>query len=191
MYFLEGDFGLGKTTMLRYLINEFAQDQRVIYISRNRNDRAFDYAQLLKEANKGFGKLFGAKAKNVILIVDETAKINAEDCRQIIEYFDAGNILSVLFVDKSFADARLSDEIRKLIGKNVLGLKELKAADAIELARSRLDGNEKFLSDDIIAAVFEKTGKNTRLFLAGLEDVARHAVESGREQVTKEDLKVL
>ncbi|MCF7798273.1 hypothetical protein K9M74_00045 [Candidatus Woesearchaeota archaeon] len=191
MYFLEGDFGLGKTTMLRYVINEFAGQKKVLYISRNRSDRAFDYAQLLKGANKGLGKLLGKKAKDVILVVDETAKINAADCEQIVEYFESGNFLSVLFVDKSFKEARLSDEIRKIIGQHVMSLKQLKAEDAIELARSRLDGNNDFISDALIKDVFDKSGKNTRLFLAALEDVCRHAVSTGQKKVTKDDLKVL
>ncbi len=191
MFFLEGDFGLGKTTMLRYLINEFAGQHRVVYISRNRNDRAFNYAVLLKGANKGFGRLFGAKAKNVILIVDETAKINEEDCNQIMTYFDSQNILSVLFVDKSYKESRLTDDVQKIIGKNVVALKELKVDQVIELVRSRLDGGNEFISDAIITSVFEKSGKNTRLFLAAMEDVARAAVKAGREEVSKEDLKVL
>ncbi len=190
MYFLEGDFGFGKTTLLRYIINEFSGENRVLYISRNRNDRAFNYEELLKNANKGLGKLFGVKAKNVILIVDETSKINEDDCKQIVEYFDAGNFLSVLFVDKSFKDAPLTKEIQKLIGKNILSLTQLKPKDAIELVKSRLDGNTDFISDELITEVFEKS-KNTRLFLEAMDDVARHAVADGRKKVSKEDIKVL
>lgn len=188
MYFLEGEFGLGKTTMLHYLINEFKDNNRVIYISRNRSDRAMDYSDLLKGASKGLKRLVGAKAKDAILIVDETAKINHEDCRQIEHYYKEGHFKSVLFIDKSMEESRLSKNIKKEIGKNVVQLKPLDEKAAVELARSRLDGNDELITDDLIKAVYKKSEKNTRLFLENLEDVARHAVDAGRNSVKKDDL---
>jgi type IV secretory pathway ATPase VirB11/archaellum biosynthesis ATPase len=68
MCFLEGDFGQGKTTILKYIINEFSGDYRVAYISRNRSDRAHDYGELLKGASSGLKKFFGMKAKDVVLM---------------------------------------------------------------------------------------------------------------------------
>ncbi|MBN1175903.1 hypothetical protein JXA48_04635 [Candidatus Woesearchaeota archaeon] len=191
MYFLEGDFGLGKTTILRYLINEFSGRKKVIYISRNRNDRAFNYSSLLKGASTGLKKVFGVKAKNVLLIVDETAKINAEDCRQIEYYFDEGYIGSVLFIDKSLEESRISANLKERIGKNIIQLKPLDVKSAVELARSRLDGNDEFITDDLIKSVYEKSFKNTRRFLENMEDVFRHAVENERDSVSKDDLAIL
>lgn len=191
MIFLEGEYGQGKTTILKYLINEFSGKNKVIYISRNRNDRAMNYAQLLKGASKGLGKLFGKKAKDTILIVDETAKINAQDCAQIEEYFDLGNFKSVLFIDKSMTDSRLSDSIKKMIGKNVVELSTIAPKDAVELVRSRLDGNDELITDEQIKKVFEKSKKNTRSFLLNMEDVCRNAIEAGRKKVGDADLKIL
>jgi len=191
MVFLEGEYGQGKTTILKYLINEFSGKKKVIYISRNRSDRAMNYSSLLKGASKGLGRLFGKKAKNTILIVDETAKINASDCAQIEDYFDKGNFSSVLFIDKSMAESRISDSIKKLIGKNIVKLPTLNPKEAVELVRSRLDGNKELITDDQIKKVFEKSGKKSRQFLLNMEDVCRHAVESEREAVSDEDLKVL
>ena len=51
-------------------------------------------------------------------IVDETAKINNADCEQIERYFKEGNFKSVLFIDKSFEESRISKSLRKVIGKN-------------------------------------------------------------------------
>lgn len=191
MMFLEGDYGQGKTTILKFLINEFAGHSRVIYISRNRSDRAMDYASILKGASKGLGKVFGRKAKDAVLIVDETAKINAQDCAEIEEFFDKGNFKSVLFIDKSFDESRLTSSIKKMIGKNVVKLPTITPKDAVELVRSRLDGNEKLITDDQIKKVFEKSKKNTRTFLLSMEDVCRNAIENERKKVGDADLKVL
>ncbi len=191
MYFLQGNFGQGKTTILKFLINEFSGKFKVIYISRNRSDRAFDYSKVLKGASKGLKKLFGMKAKNAILIVDETAKINNSDCEQIEKYFKDGYFKSVLFIDKSLDESKLSQQIKKLIGKNILTLQTLKPSEAVELIKSRLDTDVKLITDDLVKKVYDKSGKNTRQFLLNMEDVCRHAIEDGRKSVKADDLTVL
>jgi predicted AAA+ superfamily ATPase len=190
--FLEGDYGQGKTTILKYLINEFKDKQPVIYISRNRSDRAMNYTNLLTGAKGGLGKLFGIKAKNAFLIVDETEKINTNDCQQIMKYLDSGNFSAALFIDKSLKESRISPELKKRIGKNVAQLKSLHEKDAVALVRSRLDGNEKIISDANIKKVFSRLPeKSTRSFLLCMEEVCRSAIENERESVNIDDLKVL
>jgi replication-associated recombination protein RarA len=191
MAFLEGHFGLGKTTILKYIINEFKGVNKVLYISRNRSDRAMNYTNLLKGASKGLKKFFKVKAKNTILIVDETAKINASDCDQIEEFYESGNFKSVLFVDYSLKEARLTKSVKTIIGENVVSLKPLTPKASVELARSRLEGNEELISSTLIKEVYELSENNTRRFLENLEDVCRHAIDAERTSVTKEDLDVL
>lgn len=190
--FIEGEYGQGKTTVLKFLINEFAPTRNVIYISRNRSDRAMNYKNLLTESNGFFGKVFGVKAKNAILIVDEVEKINAKDCAQIEKYLDAGNFAAALFIDKSLRDARLSPELKKRIGKDVIQLKPLHEKDAIAIVRSRLDGNKALISDENIKKVFARIPeKSTRSFLLAMEEVCRHAIEADKKAVDIDDLKIL
>lgn len=191
MCFLEADYGLGKTTILKYLINELKEVHRVVYISRNRSDRAFNYTSLLKGASKGLRKLLSKKAKNVILIVDETEKINRVDCDEILKNYDEGFIRSVLFMDSSLKKSRISNSIRKEIGESLIKLKPLSSKDAIYLVRSRLEGNEELVSDTIIKKVYDKSNKNTRQFLLNMEDVCRNAILDERRTVQLKDLKVL
>jgi predicted AAA+ superfamily ATPase len=190
--FLQGEYGQGKTTILKYLINEFKDQRDVIYISRNRSDRAMNYKDLLTGAKGTFGKLFGIKAKNAFLIVDETEKINAKDCEQIIHYLDTGHFHAALFIDKSLKESRISPELKKRIGKNIMQLKSLHEKDAVALVRSRLDGNEKLISDANIKKVYSRLPeKSTRSFLLCMEEVCRNAIEHGRDSVNIDDLKVL
>lgn len=190
MYFLEGAYGQGKTTILKYLINEFKGQNRLIHISRNRSDRAMNYSKLLKGSRSGLGRLLG-KPKNVILIVDETSRINREDCYQIEKLFHNDYFLSVLFMDKSFKEAKFSPGIKKLIGKGVLKLPSLKPENAVELVRSRLDGNKDLITNDLIKKVYAKSYKNTRQFLMNMEDVCRNAIEAGRKKVKIDDVRIL
>lgn len=191
MNFLEGDFGLGKTSIVKYILTELKGVYRIAHISRNRSDRAFNYESLLKGANKGFAKFLGKKAKNVVLIVDETQKINRSDCEQIINLYDEGFIKSVLFIDASFKEARLTGDIKKEIGKKIITLKSLSPKDAIELVRSRLEGHDELITDEFIKKVFDKSGKNTRQFLLNMEDVCRNTINKNRVMVTKDDLNVI
>lgn len=190
--FLQGEYGQGKTTVLKYLINEFSPKRNVIYISRNRSDRAMDYNNLLQGAKGFWGRAFGIKARNAILIVDETEKINAKDCAQIEAYLDKGNFGAALFIDKSLKDSRITPELKKRIGKNVVQLKPLHEKDAVAVVRSRLDGNKGLITDTNIKKVYSRLPeKSTRSFLLAMEEVCRHAIEKGRDKVSIDDLKII
>ena len=191
MCFLEAEYGLGKTTILKFLVEEFKGEYRIAHISRNRSDRSFNYEKLLVGANKGLGKLIGSKAKQVILIVDETQKLNEKDCKAIEKLFREGYFKAVLFMDSSFKKVDFTQTCKELIGKNVLKLSSLSEKEAIELARSRLETNQEMISDEVIAKIFEKSNKNTRFFLLNLEDVFRASIQEGKEIITKEKVEDL
>ncbi len=188
--FLEAEFGKGKSTIIRYVINEFVNHNKIIHISRNKSDRALDYEKLLKEVNSGFGKLFGLKAKKVILIIDEVSKINQKDCEQIEKFIKSKNIFSVLFADVSFAKTNLSDSLKKKMSKNLIKLKDLTPKDAIEIVKSRIS-TEGIISDDLIITLFEKSKRNTRSFLSNLEKVFRYSFDNGNEKINTSDLACL
>lgn len=188
--FLEAEYGKGKSSIIKYLINEFAGKNKIIHISRNRSDRALNYIKLLKSANKGFGKLLGLKAKKTILIVDEVSKINKKDCDQITDLYKNGFIRSILFADISLEKSNISDDLKKKIGKNIIRLKDLTPKDIVELTYNRLE-NKELISEDLIKKIFEKSKKNTRLYLGNIERVFKNAFDGDKEQVTAEDLAVI
>lgn len=188
--FLEAEFGKGKSTIIKYVINEFVNHNKIIHISRNKSDRALDYENLLKEANTSFGKVFGLKAKNVILIVDEVGKINQKDCEQIEKFMKSKNIFSVLFADVSFAKTNLTDSLKKKIDKNLIKLKDLIPNDAVEIVKSRIS-TEGIISDDLIISIFEKSKRNTRSFLINLEKVFRYSFDNGNQKISSNDLTCL
>ncbi|MGE0793369.1 MAG: hypothetical protein AB7V77_04305 [Candidatus Woesearchaeota archaeon] len=190
MFFLEAEYGKGKSTIIAYLINEFKGKNKIIYISRNRSDRALNYAKLLKKANTGFGKLFNLKAKNVVLFIDEVGKINKKDCMQIEELYSKNYIQSVLFADVSLKEANLTNSIKKEIGKNTLKLKNITSKDAVELVKSRLETLD-LISEDLIKKVFTKSKENTRTFLNNMEKVFRYSFEKGNEKIKNSDIEVI
>lgn len=188
--FLEGEFGKGKSSIITYIINEFVGKSKIIHISRNRSDRALNYSKLLIEVNKGFGKLLGFKAKKTILIVDEVGKINKKDCDQILNLYKDGYIRSILFADVSLDKSKISPELKKKIGKNIVRLKDLSVKDIVDLTYSRLE-NKELISEALIKKIYDKSKNNTRNFLSKIELVFKKAFDEGKDKVTEEDLSVL
>lgn len=189
MWFLEGHFGTGKTTMIKYFINEFRGKKRVIYLSLNRKDRTVNFDKVLKGASKGLKKLFNMRAKNTILILDEVEGINTKDCEQIIDKFDEGFFSSVLFVGNSYENTNLTKEIREYIGKNITTLKAITEEDAVDIVQSRLETiDEELISGSLIKKVFNKSNKNVRLFLENMEEVCKDAIDNDQENVVESNL---
>jgi replication-associated recombination protein RarA len=186
--FLEGEFGKGKTTIINFLINEFIGYNKIIYISRNRSDRALNYEDLLIGSSNFFGRLFRIKPKNVILVVDEVSKINKKDCEQIEKFYEDGHFKAVLFCDVSLDKSNLTQKVKTKISKNVITLKDLTAKEAIELVKSRLE-NDELISEELIKKVFDKSEKNIRLMFINLDKIFRKAFELGKTSISEEDIK--
>ena len=186
--FLQGEYGQGKTSMLKYLINEFKGKRHLIHVSRNRSDRALQYKKILISANNWFGRLFSKPVKHAILIVDETENINLHDCEQIESLFESNYLHAVLFMDKSLEKANISPSLKERIGKNIFELKPISESDAISLVRSRLEDAGRLISDALIKKVFAKSKKNTRTFLLLMEEVFLHAYKDDRQEVQEQDL---
>lgn len=190
MIFLEAEYGKGKSSIIQYLINEFKGQNKIIKVSRNRSDRALNYAKLARKTRGFFGKILNLKPKNVILIIDEVDKINQKDCDEIEKLFNNKILQSVLFVGVNFSKANLSNKIKKNMEKNLIVLKNLSPNEAIELVKSRID-TEEIISDEIIKVIFEKSNKNTRSFLENLERVFKGSFEQGKDKITLDDVKFI
>jgi predicted AAA+ superfamily ATPase len=81
--FIEGPFGMGKSTILKNIINEFGGDKRIVYYSANRSDGKIDFNKVLT-SNQGFlGKVLGMKPKDVVLLLDEAEHMSAQDFDEV------------------------------------------------------------------------------------------------------------
>ena len=181
MLFIEGDYGTGKTTILKNIIARFRGKNRIIYFSFN-SGKQFNMKELLDGASSFFGKIAGIKAKKVILLLDEVHYMGRSDSSQILKYYTSGQLQSVVFVNHDSSIARLPEEIEKHLGGNMLRTISLTQKDAFELVRNRI-GNIDLFPAKILARIYALSDKNPRRFLEYCEDAARYAVET-------EDLKV-
>lgn len=187
--FLEGPYGFGKTTLLKKVISEFAGEGHVIYYNVNRTDKDIDVDGLLHNSRGFFGRLFKIKPKEMIIFLDEVTDINRKDCERLYEYYITRHFKSMIFIGESYPNANLSEEIRELIGKNIIKLNTFAKADAIKLVRKRI-GKNKILSDKILEKLYE-LNPTPRAFLQNCEDACKIANMQGKSRVTEENISKL
>ncbi|MBC8501056.1 MAG: AAA family ATPase [Nanoarchaeota archaeon] len=186
--FVLGAYGAGKTTMMKKIINRFRGEKKVIYYSCNRREGSINFDELLY-GRSWYSRVFRIKPKDMILLLDEVQELNRKEQLDVVDYYKDGYFQSVALVTKGKREVRLTNELKKLVGKNVFKLSNIKAKDVVDLVRRRI-GPLPLLSDAMIKKI-HKMNPNPRAILENCEDVCRHAVESGTDKVTAKHLKLI
>lgn len=186
--FISGDYGHGKTTVLKRIISEFGGKRKVVYYSCNRSENGLDVEKLLKGGRNFFQKVLGTNPKNMILLLDEVQDLSAEDCENLHKYFDNHDFKSVVLVGKDHKSVNFGNGLKSLLGKNIITLKKLSNEEASALVRKRI-GNLKILSDDMIKLVYKKSESNPRRLLRNCEEVCKYAIDNFEDEVTEETVK--
>ncbi len=187
--FISGEFGVGKTSVLKKIVGEFRGRRfgvkKVVYYNCNSSEMSIDYDELLVNAGGFFSRLFGIKQKGMMILLDEMQDMNERDLGKVKRYYDDGFFRSVVFVSKH-DNVKLTKELKREIGENKFKLGDMTKREAVLMIRKRI-GNLKFFSDGMILRVFKKD-ENSRIFLKNCEDVARVAFESGASAVDEKHI---
>ncbi|MCM2325386.1 MAG: AAA family ATPase [Candidatus Woesearchaeota archaeon] len=184
MIFIEGEYGTGKTTILKTIINNFRGKNKIIYYSFN-SESKFDIEKLVDGANSVIRKVTGLKHRNMILMLDETHTMTAEEGKEVLRYYQEGILQSVVFVSNSYQEMDIYDELKNYLKNNVIKTVALNQDEAIELIRSRI-GDISLFSKKVLKRIFDLSDKNPRRFLEYCEDIARYAVERDEMKVLDE-----
>ncbi len=183
-----GEYGTGKTTFLKKAMNNFRGQKRIVYYSCNRREGVIEFDKLLKNRT-WFNKLFGIKAKNMILLLDEMQELNPVECDVLVDYYKNSFFKSIILVTKDKRKIKLTPELKKLIDKNVFELRKINAQEAIQLVRKRLDDVD-FLPSDVIKKIHQ-LNPNPRAILENCEDACRNAFEDGSEVVLEKHVRAI
>lgn len=189
LLFIEGQYGTGKTTILKSIIANFKGRNKIIYYSFNSGVK-FDLKSLVDGANSVIRKVTGIKHSNMILLLDEVHTMKPDDSDQIIKYYQDGILQSVVFVSHSYEETQLSSEVKSYLKGNVIKTVPLNQDEVFELIRSRI-GDIDLFSKKAIKTIFEHAEKNPRKFLEYCEDVARYAVERDEYRVNDEHIEAV
>lgn len=186
--FIDGDYGTGKTTILKRIITEFGGKKKVVYYSCNRSENGLDVERLVNGGKGFFGKLFGTEPKNLILLLDEVQGLSKEDCESLHSHFDNKSFKSIILVSQDFKEVNFDPSLKNLIGKNVIKMKKLGNEESIDFVRKRI-GNLKILSDESIKSLNKKADGNPRRLLKSCEEVCKYSVENFEDEVNEEIVK--
>lgn len=183
MVFIEGDYGTGKTTILKNIISQYKGKNRIIYYSFNIADSSFDINSLLYGAKTFMKKLIGLSEKNIILLLDEVHLIKVSEAKSLLKPYKEGIIKSIVFVTHDYDLVTLSEEFHKLLKKNIIKTVELSSKEAIYLIRKRI-GDLKIIDDKYINRIYQIANKNPRRLLEYCEDVLKFTIELEDDKVT-------
>ncbi len=179
--FVEGEYGTGKTTILKNIIRRFRGENRIIYYSFNTGD--FNLNALLDGANSFFRKVAGLRVKNIIMLLDEVETLKNQEAKQLLNYYRDGTIQSIVFVSHDYDHVKFPSEVETFLNGNILRTVDLSLNEALDLVKTRI-GGINILSDNMAVKLFKLANKNPRRFFAYCEDVIKYAVEIGDDEVS-------
>ena len=183
--FIEGEYGNGKTSVLKRIIREFGGSRRLIYYSCNRTEKNIDIDSLLMGRYGIIGRIFRIKPKDMILLLDEAHELLPEDAEKLKDYYKK-HFWAIVLVGYDFKKLQVNG-LKEAIGEDVISLRKLNAEEAVRLIRRRI-GNLNFLPDNMIKVIFEKSKSNPRRLLKNCEEVCKYTYDQGGSQVTLEHI---
>lgn len=186
--FVKGNYGNGKSTMLKYILRKFGGKGKLAYFSCNRVEDRLDVKRILNGRYGFLGKFLDLRPKHMILLLDEAQYLNKEDFNSIMHYYDTGNLKSVLFVAKEQINNSMPERMQRIVSTHVLD--SVSPSDAVAIVRKRI-GNIQLISDDVIKMAFQKSGYNVRVLLKNCEMLCRYASGKGLNSVTADMVELL
>jgi len=186
--FIEGEYGFGKTSLLKKIIRAFGGRKKLIYYSCNRKEYDLDIDELLKGVYGFWGRLFGRRGKNMVMLLDEAQELDEDDFDNLIENYENGNLKSVVLVSSDANKVRFTPNFKKLIDKNIIKLKKVDNNAAVDLVRKRI-GYISVIPDEMITKIYKKSDYNPRKFLRNTEEVLKYVVDNSEDAVTDEHVK--
>jgi hypothetical protein len=182
---LEGEYGNGKSTILRRLVNDFGGKKQVIYYSCNRIESRLNIKSLLNGRYGFIGRMFDIKPKDMIFLLDEAQELGEKDFQKIHSYYQEGYLKSVVLVGKGIDKARIPEGLKSNLSE--ISLDSINSETAVKVIRKRI-GNLALINDEMIKEIFQLSNNNVRLLLKNCEEACRFAVQTGRKTVNTEVL---
>ncbi|MBI4447922.1 orc1/cdc6 family replication initiation protein, partial [Candidatus Woesearchaeota archaeon] len=181
--FVQGDYGEGKTTLLKRLLGDFGGKKKVIYFSCNRIENELNVKKLLNKRYGFIGKLFDIRPKNMILLLDEAHALSQTDYDKLYQHYADGHFKSIVLVSKEYDKKVFNSKLRSLVKH--YRLKTMTEDGAAKLVRDRI-GDLPIITDEITKVVYKLSNKNVRTLLQNCEELCKIAAGKGMPTVTEE-----
>ena len=186
---LEGDYGIGKTTLLKQIINRFKGHRKLIYYNASIAEGKLNVPDLLEGSLTFADKITGKRATGIILLIDEAQFMPKDSYDELLSHYESGDIKSIVLVGFGFNETIIPPQFKKLLAGNRIKLGTLRPNQAVQLVRKRI-GNLNVISDSMIKRIYA-VSENPRLLLENCEDIIRYVAEENGGEVRLENLKRL
>src|SRR3989338_6656210 len=183
---VEGDYGQGKSSILKKLLNDFGGKKQVIYYSCNRMDSRLNVKSLLNGRYGFVGQLFDIKPKEMILLLDEAQELNSKDYERLYSYYQEGYIKSIVLVGKGIKKSEIVSGFKNHTEE--VSMHKMNEDLALQVIKRRV-GELPLLPDIVVRKIYQRSDNNVRVMLKTCEEVCKKAVETGRKRVTEDFLK--
>lgn len=178
--FLEGDYGTGKSSILRYIKKSFKDN--ILYFNCSANK---DLRTNIMKKRSAIRKMFFMKPKKLILLMDETHLANPRNFDFLYEFYIMDRVKSIVFAGTDFKGVHFNKAFKSDTKKYTLN--EVKNNLAIEIIKNRMP-EQKMLSTVLAKKMFLLSDKNPRLYLENVEDLFRRAHTLGKKKILKKDI---
>lgn len=183
---VEGEYGNGKSSILKKLLNDFGGKKQVVYYSCNRIDAHLNVKNLLNGRYGFFGQVFDIKPKDMIFLLDEAQELSTKDYERLYSYYQEGYIKSIVLVGKGIKKGELVPGFKAHVEE--VGLGKMNEELALQIIKKRI-GELPLLPDPIVRKIYQRSDNNVRVMLKTCEELCKKAVDSGRKRVTEDFLK--
>ena len=163
---VEGDYGNGKSSILKKLLNDFGGKKQVIYYSCNRMDAHLNVKSLLNGRYGFLGHLFDMKAKDMIFLLDEAQELHAKDYERLYSYYQEGYIQAIVLVGKGIKKGDIVSGFKSHVQE--VGLHKMNEELALQVIKKRV-GELPLLPDPIIRKIYQKSDTNVMVMLKTCE----------------------
>jgi replication-associated recombination protein RarA len=180
--FLEGSYGTGKSSILRY-IKKTLKDN-VLYFNCARQA---DLKNKIMKQRSLWRKLFFLKPSKLVLLIDETHLANYRYFDFLYEFYIMDRVKSIVFAGSDFKNIRFNKAFKS--DTRLYKLNEIRNNLAMKIINDRMP-NQDLISPVLAKRVFILSDLNPRRYLENIEDLFRVCVLHKRK-VSKKDVDLL
>lgn len=178
--FVEAPLGMGKTTLLKNIVEHHGGKRKIIYYNQVPTEN-IPLNELIRNSSR-VRKYFGYMPRELILLFDEAQNITKQEANVIAGFLNSGHLRSVVFFGTKFRKRSFPSLIRNKLKKNLIPYVELNEPQAIELVRGRV--GDKALTDQAIKEFYLVTESNPRRLLELCEKACHKFIYENTEKVS-------
>jgi replication-associated recombination protein RarA len=178
--FLEGNYGTGKSSILKYIMRKIKS--KIIYFNCSSNK---NLKKSLMKTRSLLRKLLMLKPNRIVLLLDETHLADPTVFDFLYEFYIMDRIKSIVFAGTDFKNVPFNKAFKS--DTKIYRLDEIRNNLAIEIIKARIP-KQKLINSPLAKKIFALSDKNPRTYLENLEDIFRKAHALNQKRLTKKDI---